>query len=89
MLHDVVTKHVHTFPNSVKSYGPLVEALQLLKQAGRMSAVEAGQVAAKLMSGAVEQEAMQQMKEQLAKCTGASPADDLERQMWIMDICHD
>jgi hypothetical protein len=87
MLIGAVKGHIASFPKGIRSYGPLVAALDHLILHQRLTTVQGGQIAAKLLKGNVPQEKVAVMKEQLAKCSNESPAVSILRQRWIMFSC--
>jgi hypothetical protein len=87
MLVGAVEGHIETFPEGIRSYAVLLEALEHLVHQQRLSPLQGGQVAASLLSRGVPQEEVEAMKAQLAKCSDESPEDALERQYWTLYSC--
>jgi hypothetical protein len=83
MLADAVGQHVASFPAGAREYRPLVHILDQLQASGSMTAIDTGQVAAKLVAGQVPDEQLAKMKDRLAKC----PQGCRDRQRWILNSC--
>jgi hypothetical protein len=83
MLAEAVGHHVASFPAGARGYRLLVDVLGQLWTTGSMTAIDAGQVAAKLVAGQVPDGLLGQMRERLAKCGAGSQ----HRQRWILLSC--
>jgi hypothetical protein len=84
LLKSAISGHVRTFPEGFHSYGRLLEALEEL-QPDPFPSKQAGQVAARLMSGEVQPEKLQEMNRRLVQSKGS--ADAQQKQLWMMSSC--